>query len=556
MFLPLAAAALLSSTALAIPVADNSWRGRRDYVTYNQLQPSYDFVIAGGGLAGLVLASRLTEDANTSVLVIEAGETGDDVRSRIDIPIESYFNSLMHTQYDWQYLTSPQTNLNNRNVSWPRGKVLGGSSAINAMYIVRPSALEMDTFSKLLGSLDGANAWGWDGMFAAMKQSETFTPPSSDIQSQGNILYNPESHGTSGPLHTTYPGYLLPLVGSWVPTLNAAGIPASSDAYGGSGWGAYVATSAINPTSWTRSYSKSAYIDPLPPRPNLHIMTNQTVTRVIFDNSSGTLRATAVEYANNGYQEKPWPTVAVNKEVILAGGAVGSPSILMQSGIGPSDKLQAAGVQLAYALPGVGQHVQDHVMNLALPTEHANFVQNERPDYRSAVPIWRCAYFPVLLAETSYAEGVWMNAQASGTNNPIQSLINSAIAYANITDLLGDNAVAFHQQIIGNLSTHASNPAMNPSTDPTVTKGYQAIYQATADMMLAQIGQVELLLSLTGSDAGADTFSIQTALQHPFSMGELYITTPNPFDYPIINPNYFSHEAGKSTFSYGGTVDS
>ncbi|KAG9028528.1 hypothetical protein FS837_003852 [Tulasnella sp. UAMH 9824] len=420
----------------------------------------------------------------------------------------------MHTQYDWQYLTSPQPNLNNRNVSWPRGKVLGGSSAINAMYIVRPSTLEVDTFSKILGSLDGADAWGWDSMFAAMKKSEIFTPPSSDIQSQGNILYNSESHGTSGPLHTTYPGYLLPLVGSWVPTLNAVGIPASPDAYGGSSWGAFVATSAINPTNWTRSYSKSAYIDPLPARPNLHIMTNQTVTRVIFDSSSGTLRATAVEYANNGYQEKPWPTVAVNKEVILAGGAVGSPSILMQSGIGPSDKLQAAGVQLAYALPGVGQHVQDHVSTqISFKTTAQTTAQ------------------------------LYQSGAANGTNNPIQSLINSAIAYANITDLLGDNAVAFHQQIIGNLSTHANNPAMNPSTDPTVTLGYQAIYQATADMMLSQIGQVELLLSLMGSDAGADTFSIQVALQHPFSMGELYIATPNPFDYPIINPNYFSHEA-------------
>lgn len=141
----------------------------------------------------------------------------------------------------------------------------------------------------------------------------------------------------------------MPLVGQWTATLQAIGIPASPDANGGNGWGAFVATSAINPTNWTRSYSKSAYIDPLPPRPNLHIMANQTVTRVIFDSSSGTLKATAVEFANSGYQQKPWPTVGVNKEVILAGGAVGSPNILMQSGVGPADKLKAAGVQ-------VGEH--------------------------------------------------------------------------------------------------------------------------------------------------------------------------------------------------------
>ncbi|KIO34161.1 GMC oxidoreductase [Tulasnella calospora MUT 4182] len=508
----LAAVALLSSTATANPATDYSWHGRRDYVTPSQLQASYDFVIAGGGLAGLVIASRLTEDANTSVLVIEAGETGDDVRSRIDIPIEAYFNGLMHTQYDWQYLSAPQPNLNNRNISWPRGKVLGGSSAVNGMYMVRPSALEMDTFSKILGSLDGAAAWGWDSMFAAMKKSELFTPPSSDVQSQANILYNQASHGSSGLLHTTFPGSVLPLIGSWSPTLNAVGIPPSPDANGGSGWGTFVATSAINPANWTRSYAKSAYIDPLPARPNLHIMANQTVTRVIFDSSSGTLKATAVEYANNGYQAKPWPTVAVNKEVIVAGGAVGSPNILMQSGIGPADKLKAAGVEVAYALPGVGQHAQDHL------STQVSF-------------------------KTSAQTTAQLYASGAAIGTPYQSFINSAIAYTNITDLLGDNAAAFHQQIIGNLTTYASNPAMNPSTDPTVGMGYQTIYQANADMMLSQIGQVELLLSLTGSNSGADTFSVQAALQHPFSMGELYIATPNPFDYPIINPNYFSHEA-------------
>lgn len=122
------------------------------------------------------------------------------------------------------------------------------------------------------------------------------------------------------------------------------GVPVSSDSNGGAGWGAFIATSSINPSNWTRSYAKSAYIDPLPPRSNLHILVNATVTKLVFQQGDGGLRATAVEYASSGYQPKPWPTVGVNKEVLLTAGAVGSPNILMQSGVGPSNVLQAAGV--------------------------------------------------------------------------------------------------------------------------------------------------------------------------------------------------------------------
>ncbi|KAG8919964.1 hypothetical protein FRC01_001012 [Tulasnella sp. 417] len=347
-----------------------------------------------------------------------------------------------------------------------------------------------------------------------MKMSETFTPPSAEIQSEGNILYNAGSHGTSGPIHTTYAGFVLPLFGQWGETLGNIGVHVSPDGDGGQGWGAFVSTSAINPSNWTRSYSKSAYIDPLPPRANLHIMSNQTVTRMIFDNSADTLKATAVEYANNGYQQKPWPTVGVNKEVIIAGGPVGSPNILMQSGVGPADKLTAAGVQVAHALPGVGQHAQDHL---------------------STQVIFRTT------AQTTaqlYAAGA-----INGTGNPIASFVNSAIAYTNITDLLGDYAAAFQQEVIANMSASTNDRALNPSSDPTVTKGYQTVYQATVDQMLTPAGQVELLLAMTGTSAGQDTFAVQAGLQHPFSTGEVYIATPNPFDYPVINPNYFSHQA-------------
>jgi choline dehydrogenase len=141
------------------------------------------------------------------------------------------------------------------------------------------------------------------------------------------------------------------------------GIANSHDTYGGQNWGAYVATSAINPTNWTRSYSRSGYLDPLPPRPNYDVLVNAHVTRILFNSSSpaDNLTANAVEYTPDGGKTKL--TVKVNKEVILAGGSVGSPTVLLYSGVGPKDVLAAAGVPLVCELPGVGQHLQDHLVS-------------------------------------------------------------------------------------------------------------------------------------------------------------------------------------------------
>ena len=149
---------------------------------------------------------------------------------------------------------------------------------------------------------------------------------------------------------------IVPVTGAWVPTLSALGIPESPDPYNGQTWGSFITASSINPTNWTRSYSRSAYIDPLPPRSNLHVLPNVTATRLLFNN----LTAYAVEYAGSSTSARN--SVRVRKEVILAGGVIGSPTILMQSGVGPQGVLQAAGVQVALHLPGVGQHLQDHVV--------------------------------------------------------------------------------------------------------------------------------------------------------------------------------------------------
>jgi choline dehydrogenase len=157
---------------------------------------------------------------------------------------------------------------------------------------------------------------------------------------------------------------MVPLVGSWIPTLAALGVPESQDPYNGQTWGSFISTSTINPTNWTRSYARSAYIDSLPPRGNLQVLPNSTVTKILFSNNTRNgLTASAIEYASSPTSTRY--TVDVVKEVILAGGAIGSPTILMYSGIGPRNVLQTAGVQVEVDLPGVGQHLQDHIVRHA-----------------------------------------------------------------------------------------------------------------------------------------------------------------------------------------------
>jgi choline dehydrogenase len=149
-------------------------------------------------------------------------------------------------------------------------------------------------------------------------------------------------------------------VGDWTPTLENLGLPALKEPNGGITIGAFVAPSWINPSNRTRSYSKAAYLDPVLSRPNLSVLVNATATRIILTNSSGTLTATGVEFAN--FASAPRQTVSAKREVILAAGVIGSPQLLMLSGIGPRDVLEGANISVQVELPGVGQHLQDHVV--------------------------------------------------------------------------------------------------------------------------------------------------------------------------------------------------
>ncbi|CAG7852255.1 SubName: Full=Related to Glucose oxidase {ECO:0000313/EMBL:CCA74335.1} [Serendipita indica DSM 11827] len=493
---PLITVSLLTLRGALGLAFDHSYIGARAVYNPSTLNDKYDFVIVGGGLAGLVLAGRLAEDSSTSVLVLEAGITGDEVIDTINHPANAFYAGLVNSDHDWQWKTQPQSGANNRVMNWPGGKLLGGSSAMNGCYLVRPSKIEIDAWHDLLSGLDGADNWTSDKFFAAMDKSETFTPPSDAIQATGNIHYVASSHGSSGPIHATYPAYMPEVLGRWTDTLANVGIHTSSDPSGGDNTGAFVTTSTINPTNWTRSYSKTAYIDPFY-RPNLHILTEAPVTRLIFSDT----KATAVEY---GQDRK---TVNVGKEVIVSGGPIGSPAMLMRSGVGPKDVLDAAGVTTVVELPGVGQHLQDHLASAVTFTtnvETAGSVHANTQDPRATTP-------------------------------EFLSYVNDAIAYVTASELIGDASI-FSNELAGQIDSAA---AQVPSSDSSVIAGFKAVYQASTRLLTTSSGQVEILLSLTGNGI----IAVQAAVQRPFSQGRLYINSSNPFDPPVIDPHYMANPA-------------
>ncbi|HWP43023.1 MAG TPA: choline dehydrogenase [Blastocatellia bacterium] len=293
----------------------------------------YDYVIIGAGSAGCVLASRLTEDPDAKVLLLEAG--GPANRQEINIP--AAFSKLFKGPCDWAYYTEEQPHLNNRRLFWPRGKVLGGSSSINAMIYIRGNRRDYDRWSETCGE-----EWSFAKVLPYFKKSEN--------QERGASEY----HGTGGPLNVADLRYRNPLSRAFVEGCLEAGIPASDDFNGPEqdGAGFYQVTQK----GGKRHSAADAYLKPALKRPNLKVETFAHTTRVLFDGT----RAVGAEYVKDAKTVQ----VRATREVILSGGAINSPQLLMLSGVGPADHLREMGISVVADLPGVGRNLQDHLLGL------------------------------------------------------------------------------------------------------------------------------------------------------------------------------------------------
>jgi choline dehydrogenase-like flavoprotein len=311
----------------------------------------WDYIIVGAGSAGCVLANRLTADGGTRVLLLEAG--GTDRYIWIHIPV-GYFKTMHNPRTDWMFKTEPVPGLGGRRLDWPRGKVLGGSSSINGLLYIRGHASDFDHWRQL-----GCTGWSFDDVLPYFKRAEDQERGADDL------------HGAGGPLGVGDMRISREICERFIDAAEEAGVPRTDDFNGARQDG--VGYFQLTTRNGLRCSTAVGYLRPARRRGNLEVLTDAHTTRIVVENG----RATGVSYEQNGSNH----IATARREIILAAGAIGSPHILMLSGIGPPEHLKSEGIEVRCALPGVGKNLQDHLQarvmfKLSRPLSINNEVRN------------------------------------------------------------------------------------------------------------------------------------------------------------------------------------
>ena len=309
----------------------------------------YDYVIVGAGSAGCVVANRLGEDPDVRVAVIEAGPPDDAP----EIHMPAAFGPNLTSDWDWALFSEPEPGLDHRRNYLPRGRVVGGSSSLNAMIYIRGNRADYDEWAAM-----GFDGWGYEDVLPYFKRAED--------NERGASRY----HGVGGPLSVSESRSMHPVVEAWVEAAGQASIPHNDDLNGATqdGAGRYQVTQR----GGRRCSAAVAYLHPAAARGNVDVLTDARVYRILFEGK----RAVGVELMRNGALEQ----VRAEREVILSAGAYHSPQLLMLSGVGPSEALTPLGMETFHELP-VGQNLQDHVMlNFVCLTDKGSLISSITPE--------------------------------------------------------------------------------------------------------------------------------------------------------------------------------
>ncbi|KDQ20127.1 hypothetical protein BOTBODRAFT_387359 [Botryobasidium botryosum FD-172 SS1] len=469
---------------------------------------AFDYVIAGGGTAGLVLAARLSEDPNVTVCVLEAGGNNLD-ELEILIP---YRMSLGNPKVDWLFQTVPQPHVNNQVATWSRGKGLGGSSALNLWLYQRPDASDIDAIGRL-----GNPGWNWRRFLEYAKKSEKFQPPTPEEAENHKFRTNPEFHGADGPLRTGFFASTAECCLVFQKTLNNLDIKMQNDHMGGKLCGTFIDLATIDKETGGRSYAANAYYAPNASRPNLRVLTGALVHKLIFssDKSSEDVKATGIDFRYNGQTFE----VQARKEVIVSAGALKSPQVLELSGVGDPKVLKPLGIEVHVDLPGVGANMQDHSRT------HATF---ELQDSERWVSRDATMFNPDVAAE-----------QLALYRDKGQGLLSVSRGVVAFTPLKALSPKAA-EDIIASVEAKIQG-----QDDPSLREQWMLQLDALKDDDVPDCELFASMCSIPMSDLPVPNkkyFSVAAISNHPLSRGNIHIISNSPDDQPAINPHTLEQE--------------
>jgi len=407
----------------------------------------FDYVIVGGGSAGCVLAARLSEDPAVTVCLIEAGGGGRDIFVRAPALVAAMVSGRPRIN-NWAFRTVPQPGLNGRRGFQPRGRCLGGSSAINAMLYVRGHRRDYDEWADL-----GAEGWGWDDVLPHFRRAE------------GNQRGADELHGADGPLQVADQSAPRRISQAFVAACADLQIPRNGDFNGArqEGAGLYQVTQHFRGAQkGERCSAASAYLFPAMGRANLTVLTCSVVEKVIVEEG----RATAVQLRGR--------RIAARREVILSGGAFNSPQLLLLSGIGPVEELRAHGIEPVHELPGVGQNLQDHLdYILSYRSKRRDVVGlNPRGLGRLAKAALRWRKTGEGLFATPFAEGGAFLRSDPGLDRPdlqvhfVVGIVDEHMRRLHLSDGYSAHICLLRPESRGHVGLSDTNPRSAPRIDP------------------------------------------------------------------------------------------
>ena len=511
------------------------------------LLDSYDYIVVGGGQSGLTVGNRLSQSGKATVLVIEYGYLYHDDPWIVN-PWQPFDpgNNLYHDpKLMYNFSSTPQIGLNNRQHEVSASSSVGGGSTVNGMFLNRGAAEDYDAWEKL-----GNPGWGWKGILPYFKKSVTFTPPGKMLRDEFNVTYdNDAAYGEKGPIQLSFPEWAWPEQKNQMAGWSELGINHTIEGAGGDAVGTFWVPRAQDPVNQTRSYAVSGHLDPALTRSNFDLLPGYRVNNVMLSKDN---RAEGVMIQTRGGHTTT--VINANKEVIIAAG-LHSPAILQRSGIGPSKVLKRANIDVRVELPGVGMNLQDHPAaglaysckfqhSLSASQLTAITVQTDSPLNPGSINQVQAAdEFKRTRAGVSFTQPPINLSTQSPSSNMISPISGPHAGGHNAA--LFAAAASFYEKeaILHETFAHTGPFKFLPfkylppdyHTEPALMAGYSAQLSLLSDAFDSNHS------SIASTPIAGDSYSL-LILQKPLSRGTITVDPTDPIDGdPLVNYNTFSH---------------